>query len=108
MFRGFNQSRSPMINDVIKPEPYNEILPCGDICFPLVQNCPASLQFMCPYAQTPWYDASYGYLGGNASDPTCNIPGAVWGVSTAKSLRPPMLVVLFIFGILAGALQILT
>jgi calcium channel MID1 len=81
----YNSSRNPMIDQVIKPGPYKELLPCQELCFDLVQACPTALQFTCPKAN--------GYAGGILSnsygtyDPakvspndfvTCNFLGVDW------------------------------
>ncbi|KAL8779077.1 MAG: hypothetical protein Q9213_007105, partial [Squamulea squamosa] len=34
-----------LIDDKIQPGPYKEMLPCKDLCYHLVQNCPAQLKF---------------------------------------------------------------
>ena len=44
----YNASRNPMIDSDISPGPYKEILPCKEVCYNLVQSCPALLQFACP------------------------------------------------------------
>lgn len=74
-----------MIDQVIKPGPYKELLPCQELCFDLVQACPTALGFQCPKAQ--------GYAGGvlwdsyGTYDPmkvspndfvTCNFLGVDW------------------------------
>ncbi|QDS76911.1 hypothetical protein FKW77_004211 [Venturia effusa] len=81
----YNSSRNPMIDQVIKPGPYKELLPCQELCFDLVQACPTALGFQCPKAQ--------GYAGGILSDSygtynpaevspnnfvTCNFLGVDW------------------------------
>ncbi|KAL8772622.1 MAG: hypothetical protein Q9209_002283 [Squamulea sp. 1 TL-2023] len=44
--RHFAQSRnSLLIDEKIQPGPYKEMLPCKDLCYHLVQNCPAALKF---------------------------------------------------------------
>ena len=80
-----NSSRVPAIDTTIQPGPYKEILPCIGLCYGIVQNCPASLGFTCPLAGKG-QNHSYGYAtGGNL---TCNIPGAIWGISDASGTRP--------------------
>ena len=44
----FSSSRNPMIDTVIRPGPYKELLPCKDMCYNLTRSCPAALQFACP------------------------------------------------------------
>jgi calcium channel MID1 len=80
-----NSSRNPMIDQLIKPGPYKELLPCQELCFDLVQACPTALQFACPKPN--------GYAGGvlnqsyGSYDPakvspndfvTCNFLGVDW------------------------------
>ena len=89
--RNASTSRSAMIQSEIGPGVYSEIPPCGDLCFDLVRNCPASFGFACPYPQTWYYNQSYGYAGGNGSDPTCNNPSQTFGVSRG-ALHAPCLV----------------
>ena len=65
-----------MIDRDIQPGPYREVLPCVDLCYSLVQSCPASLQFVCPL-QNHGLNYTYGTQQGN--DPTavtCSFPGA--------------------------------
>ncbi|UKZ57905.1 hypothetical protein TrVGV298_011766 [Trichoderma virens] len=46
----FNTSRTSFIDEVIAPGPYKEILPCVDLCYGVVQGCPAAIGFGCPQA----------------------------------------------------------
>lgn len=59
-----NSSRNRWIDDVIEPGPYKEVLPCKELCYNLVQSCPAVLQFACPL---PGFglEISYGNLDPN-------------------------------------------
>ncbi len=89
----FNSSRNPMIDAVIKPGPYKELLPCKDICYDLVRSCPAALQFACPL-EGHGLNYSYGnpspHPGGEAR---CNSP---WmGISGAAGLRVTGLVAFY-------------
>ena len=69
-------SRNPMIDEQIKPGPYREVLPCDDICYNLVQSCPAALGFGCPYPGRG-LEAGYGSRQGNGNGTiTCNYLGA--------------------------------
>jgi Stretch-activated Ca2+-permeable channel component len=64
-----NGSRNLAIDSEIQPGPYKELLPCEDLCFSLVQSCPAVLQFSCPsQREAPW---SYGRWE-NSENFTCN------------------------------------
>jgi hypothetical protein len=53
-----NASRNPMIDSLIRPGPYKELLPCQHLCWDMVRSCPMSLGFRCPEP-----DALYGALG---------------------------------------------
>jgi calcium channel MID1 len=77
----YSRSRNPMIDQIIKPGPYKELLPCEDLCFDLVRSCPASLGFACP--NTPARELSYGTRKPN--NLTCNFPGAVVDLSPLKA-----------------------
>lgn len=56
-----------MIDQIIKPGPWKEVLPCKDLCYNLVQSCPAALGFACPAGR--WLESSYGN-GSLCNDPT--------------------------------------
>ena len=74
-----------MIDDVIRPGPYKELLPCKDICYNLTRSCPAALQFACPlegYGLNLSYGNPTPHPGGTI---TCNPP---WpGMNGAAGLR---------------------
>ncbi|KAL8764249.1 MAG: hypothetical protein Q9184_000218 [Pyrenodesmia sp. 2 TL-2023] len=72
--RHYGRSRSPMIDDHIKPGPYKEMLPCKDLCYHLMQNCPAALQFACP-AEGRGLNYSYGHYSKGEEEWRCNWPG---------------------------------
>lgn len=79
-----SSSRNAMIDSVIAPGPYKEVLPCQDLCYGLVQSCPAALQFSCPhdgYGLNYTYGSTAGFGPGQA---TCNFPGMV--ISAAASV----------------------
>ncbi|KAI4165750.1 MAG: hypothetical protein LQ342_000693 [Letrouitia transgressa] len=69
----FSQSRNPLIDQQINPGPYKEMLPCEDLCYGLVQSCPAALDFACPLKG---YGLNYSY-GSYVKDTEwkCNWPG---------------------------------
>lgn len=97
-----NSSRNAMIDQDIKPGPYREVLPCGDLCFGLVQACPAALGFACPHQHKGnSFSESYGIPGGNGSHPFCNMPGAIWGVGAASSFHPPLVAVSLVSAIVS-------
>ncbi|CAG8034386.1 unnamed protein product [Penicillium salamii] len=73
-----NNSRNAIIDELIKPGPYKEILPCQDICHTLVKNCPTKLGFSCPEGR--WLNASYGYRN-SGGDITCSFMGAAYDLS---------------------------
>jgi calcium channel MID1 len=77
----YSKSRNPMIDEIIKPGPYKELLPCEDLCFDLVRSCPAQLGFACP--NSPAKELSYGTR--DTRNLTCNFPGAVVDLSPLKA-----------------------
>ena len=77
----YSRSRNPMIDQVIKPGPYRELLPCDDLCHDLVRSCPAQLGFACP--NPPAKALSYGTR--NERNLTCNFPLAVVDLSPLKA-----------------------
>lgn len=64
-----------MIDIDIKPGPYKEVLPCAELCYGLVQSCPASLQFVCPL-KNHGLEETYGTKGSSPENVTCSFPGA--------------------------------
>ena len=69
-------SRTLMIDKDINPRPYKEVLPCADLCYDLVQSCPASLQFVCPLEK---HGLNFTYGLRKKNEPgrvTCSFPGA--------------------------------
>lgn len=93
-----NGSRNLQIDQLVVPGPYKEVLPCDDLCYTLVQSCPASMGFNCPQPGDIGFNASYGLkpLGngqnnnGRITNITCNKPGAVY-FSRAAGLALPSL-----------------
>ncbi|EQL32840.1 hypothetical protein BDFG_05089 [Blastomyces dermatitidis ATCC 26199] len=75
-----NSSRNALIDKEIKPGPYKEVLPCQDLCYELVQSCPAALRFSCPTGR--WLNDSYGMKSPNG-DVTCSYFGAVYFLNGA-------------------------
>lgn len=65
-----------MIDRVVRPGPYKEVLPCEDLCYSLVQSCPAALQFACPLPGKG-LERSYGRRSGEGELP-CNYLGVVY------------------------------
>jgi calcium channel MID1 len=80
-----NSSRNSIIDNDIRPGPYKELLPCEDLCYDLVQSCPASLGFNCPL-KGRGLEQSYGFRSGNNSNLTCSYLGAAYFLSGAERL----------------------
>ena len=81
-----NSSRNRKIDDVIRPGPYKEVLPCEDLCYSLVQSCPAALGFGCPFPGKG-LEAGYGTRHGNGNGTlTCSYLGAYVYTGGAGSL----------------------
>ncbi len=57
---GTNTSRNPLIDSVVKPGPYRELLPCLGLCHDLIQACPTALKFSCPDEGTLARRVAYG------------------------------------------------
>jgi calcium channel MID1 len=71
-----NSSRNRQIDAIIAPGPYKEVLPCEDLCYSLVQSCPAALGFGCPFPGRG-LEAGYGTRHGNGNGTlTCSYLGA--------------------------------
>jgi calcium channel MID1 len=71
----YNSSRNPRIDEVIRPGPYKELLPCDDLCYKLVQNCPAALGFGCPLPGHVGFEGNYARHNPSGGL-TCNFPGS--------------------------------
>lgn len=77
-----NSSRnSQIIDDIIQPGPYKEVLPCIDLCYDLVQSCPAALGFGCP--QGKYQNISYGVRDPDPGVMRCSYLGAAYYLSAA-------------------------
>ena len=87
-----NSSRNPKIDEMVQPGPYKEILPCQDLCYNLVQSCPAAMGFSCPRPGMMGFEAAYGYRPngsvGEEGMVTCNYPGAAYHLSRAAVVEP--------------------
>lgn len=95
----FQRSRNPIIDATIKPGPYKEVLPCEELCYELVQSCPAKLGFACP---RPWmigFNTSYGVRGpqNDQGNITCNYPGSFHFYDAAPGLAVPWLLASALF-----------
>lgn len=86
--REVGQSRNPMIDSVIRPGAYKEILPCAELCYGMVRKCPVSLGFGCP--SDPLLRQSYGFFSNNGTI-TCSYPGALYNQSRGTWLQPNFL-----------------
>lgn len=80
-----NQSRNQLIDSIIQPGPYKEVLPCEDLCYSLVQSCPAALQFNCPYPGRG-LEVNYGRRSTDGTV-TCSYMGAYYSFNASNSLR---------------------
>ncbi|KAK4946252.1 hypothetical protein LTR10_014764 [Elasticomyces elasticus] len=80
-----NSSRNPIIDETIQPGPYKEVLPCQDLCWDLIQSCPAALGFACPLPGAGLED-SYGIRSNNSGLITCSYLGAAYYLSGAVSI----------------------
>lgn len=76
-----NSSRNLLIDTNIQPGPYKEVLPCQDLCYTLVQSCPAALGFACP-RRNRGLERSYGVRDPSGAI-TCSFPGAAYFLSDA-------------------------
>lgn len=79
-----NSSRNPAIDWMVQPGPYKEVLPCDDLCYGIVQSCPAAMGFGCPRPGQQGFNHSYGVR--QPGSITCNYPGAVYNLN-AGSVR---------------------
>ncbi|KAK5993192.1 Protein yop-1 [Cladobotryum mycophilum] len=71
----WNASRNSFIDEQIAPGPYKEILPCEDVCYEVVQSCPAAIGFTCPRPHMVSFNVSYGRRDGDGAVVQCNYPG---------------------------------
>lgn len=82
--RPVGTSRNPLIDQVIQPGNYKEILPCVNLCYNLMEGCDSSLQFTCPQ-QGKGLEQSYGQLSDNGTV-SCSYPGALYYTNAATRL----------------------
>lgn len=78
MFRNKNKNRNTYIDEQIKPlNNYYEVLPCIDMCYSIVRDCPSNFGFRCPdINSTPdLLFNSYNFYNDNADFITCNLMG---------------------------------
>ncbi|KPM41617.1 hypothetical protein AK830_g4894 [Neonectria ditissima] len=85
----FRVSRNKFIDEIIKPGPYKELLPCDDLCYEVVQSCPAAIGFTCPQPGFRSFNVSYGQRFEPSTSMTCNYPGeARTKISAAAAMMP--------------------
>lgn len=89
--RPANTSRNPIINEMVRPGRYKEILPCSDLCYKIVQTCDSQFGFKCP-TDEKWLSLSYGEHSDNG-DVSCSYPGAIYYESKALRLVPSLALV---------------
>jgi calcium channel MID1 len=89
-----NISRNSFIDTTIQPGPYKEILPCEDICFQVVQSCPAAIGFKCPQEGMYGFNVSYGKRNGDRSLVSCNFPGEARTPTGGVAAAVPNLILL--------------
>lgn len=82
-----NSSRNELIDNLIRPGPWKEILPCKELCYNLVRSCPASMGFVCPLKDEGWKSYGSNHCDKNSSNHydniTCNYPGKPCDFSNA-------------------------
>lgn len=101
----FNSSRNAFIDEVIAPGPYKEILPCADLCYGVVQGCPAAMGFGCPLADQRGFNLSYGLRDPDGKAVTCNYPGEPRTiVNAARAIMPSMMLLVSFVGLGSGLL----
>lgn len=90
-----SRSRNPNIDTVVQPGPYKEILPCEDLCYNIVQSCPAVFGFGCPRPGDIAFNQSYGIKADatrfpeQANQTTCNLPSQSLFSSQGGKIPPP-------------------
>lgn len=101
----YNSSRNPIIDETVQPGPYKEILPCNDLCYNIVQSCPASMGFRCPQPGQMGFNHSYGQRPNGSVEQqgliTCNYPGAAYDLSGGHEAVVPfawIMIVSFVLG----------
>ncbi|PTB35473.1 hypothetical protein M441DRAFT_74224 [Trichoderma asperellum CBS 433.97] len=96
----FNSSRTTFIDEVIAPGPYKEILPCADLCYGVVQGCPAAIGFGCPLSDQRGFNLSYGLRDPDGKAVTCNYPGEPRTiVNSAGAIAPSMVFLISFVGL---------
>lgn len=95
-----NNSRNSWIDSHITPGPYKELLPCEDLCYHVVQSCPASMSLGCPTPGSISFNQSYGQVtvtgtapNGNATPVSCNYPGEALFAAGSLVMPPSVFMV---------------
>lgn len=90
-----NNSRNAAIDQTVVPGPYKEVLPCDDLCYDVVQSCPAAMGFGCPLPNNIGFNQSYGIRprgevagDGKLAQLTCNYPGAGYYLAAGSKMVP--------------------
>lgn len=97
------RSRNARIDDEVAPGPYREILPCEDLCYDLVRDCPASLAFSCPRPFQDQFNSSYARRGGGL---TCNYPGSVHNPNSSPGLALSRLLLTTVVSVVLGLVSL--
>ncbi|TVY86660.1 Calcium influx-promoting protein [Lachnellula willkommii] len=96
-----NTSRNPVIDTNVTSGPYKELLPCDDLCYNVVQSCPASMTFGCPLPGSISFNQSYGQINGiintpsagNSTPAQCNYPGPTPSLSAGSLALPSQVLI---------------
>jgi calcium channel MID1 len=93
-------SRNPNIDLLVQPGPYKELLPCDDLCYNIVQSCPAAMGFSCPRPNQGAFNQSYGVMPDGTPEQsgqiTCNYPGAAFDLSSIGSSISMQYTIMFV------------
>jgi calcium channel MID1 len=98
-----NSSRNLAIDTTVYPGPYKELLPCDDLCYGIVQSCPAAMGFDCATPGQLGFNHSYGVR--QAGNLTCNYPGAVYNMN-GGSVRGVPFTLIVAASVLLGVLLV--
>lgn len=98
-----NSSRSSVIDDQIAPGPYKEVLPCRDLCYDLVQSCPAALGFSCP-SRGKGLEQSYGERNDDPGNISCSYLGAAFFLSGVPGTAVPQTMMTVVMVMVLGFL----
>ncbi len=82
--RAVNTSRNPLIDQIIRPRAYKEIMPCRQLCWCVEQNCPITLGFQCPSPRS--FAMRNSYVEDNEGK-TCNAPQRQYLASRGSKLE---------------------